>query len=204
MDSFLQEWICANKTELLGAILGIVYIFLSIKQRILTWPVGLLSSLFYIFVYSDSKIYAMMTLQGYYIIISIYGWYYWLKGNKSDESNTLKVQRLSIKSIIFLLIVSAFIFIILFFILTNFTDTDVPILDSLTTSLSIVATWMLARKYIENWLIWIFVDAVSIGLYFYKGLIPTVILFIVYTFMAFIGFLEWKRSINKPSNESYS
>jgi nicotinamide mononucleotide transporter len=75
-------------------------------------------------------------------------------------------------------------------------------MDTLTTSFSIVATWMLARKYIENWLIWIFVDFVSIGLYIYKSLWPTVVLFVVYTVLAFVGYVEWKNDLKKHNIEN--
>jgi nicotinamide mononucleotide transporter len=79
-------------------------------------------------------------------------------------------------------------------VLKNYTDSPVPFADSLATSLSIVATWMLARKILEHWLVWIFVDAFSIGLFWYKGLFPTVVLFIVYTIMAVAGFIEWRKA----------
>jgi nicotinamide mononucleotide transporter len=82
---------------------------------------------------------------------------------------------------------------VIWYVLDNYTDSPVPIADSLATSLSIVATWMMARKILEHWLVWIFVDAFSIGLFWYKDLLPTVFLFMVYTFMAIIGFKEWKK-----------
>lgn len=105
------------------------------------------------------------------------------------------VTRSSIKLLLQVSAAAILIYGAIIFILLNYTDSDVPVMDSLTTSLSIVATWMLAKKYIEHWLIWIFTDLVSAGLYVYKELWPTVILFIVYTVMAFIGYLEWKKSL---------
>ncbi len=200
MNNIIFEWFAGNKAELLGAILGLLYIFFSIRQNILTWPTGLLTSLIYTYVFFRTKFYADMGLQVYYVIISIYGWYYWLKGNNSKNSN--KEHDVPVKNTPKLLFfkLAAFtviIYLFLLFILLKFTDSDVPFMDSLTTALSIVATWMLAKKYLEHWLIWIFVDFVSAGLYVYKNLWPTVVLFLVYTVMAVAGYSEWKKDLQK-------
>ncbi len=199
------SWINSNSIELLGTALGILYIFLSIKQNIFTWPAGLLSSLLYIIVFYQSGFYADMGLQFYYVFISIYGWYNWLKGDREaparkTEKSELPVKKLTKKVIIQLTVAFVLIYIVILFILLKFTDSTVPFMDTLTTALSITATWMLAEKYIEHWLIWIFVDIVSAGLYVYKGLWPTVILFLIYTVLAVAGYREWKKSLNCFSN----
>jgi len=191
------KWLSGNYIELLGAILGFAYIFFSIRQNILTWPVGLLTSLLYTWVFFDSKLYADMGLQIYYVIISIYGWYEWVSGKSNSTGNkvALKITRLTINLGLVLAAVSVVIFLLMWYVLKNFTDSPVPFADSLATALSIVATWMLARKILEHWLVWIFVDAFSIGLFWYKGLHPTVILFVIYTFMAVVGFIQWKKEL---------
>jgi nicotinamide mononucleotide transporter len=191
IDSILA-WIAGNKIELLGTILGILYIFFSIKQNILTWPTGLITSALYVFVFFNSKLYADMGLQVYYVIISIYGWYFWLHGKKNKETNHVPIQRVSKQLWLKLSVISVLIYFIILLLL-NFTDSDIAHLDALTTAISIVATWMLARKYLEHWLIWIFVDLFSSGMYMYKNLWPTVILFLVYTVMAYVGYNEWKK-----------
>jgi len=193
----LIKWLSDNYVELLGAILGIAYIFFSIRQSILTWPVGLLTSLLYVWVFFVSKLYADMGLQMYYVVISIYGWYEWLFGNQANHSEPIKVSRLKWRLGIILLVISVLLFLLIWYILKNFTDSPVPMADSLATSLSIVATWMLARKILEHWLVWIFVDAFSVGLFWYKDLMPTVVLFVVYTVMAYIGYREWKQEVIK-------
>ncbi|HYQ58450.1 MAG TPA: nicotinamide riboside transporter PnuC [Draconibacterium sp.] len=194
MTDIFLEWLVGNKIELLGAILGLSYIFFSIKQHILTWPTGLLTSALYVVVFFNARLYADMGLQAYYVVISIYGWYFWIKGKKKNEK---KLAVRTTRNILWvkLAVVSAGLYALLFFILSNHTNSDVPHMDSMTTALSVVATWMLARKYLEHWLIWIFVDAFSAGLYVYKGLWATVILFIVYTIMALLGYIEWKRDL---------
>ena len=192
MELFIK-WLSGNYIELLGAILGIAYIFFSIRQSILTWPIGLLTSVLYVWVFFVSKLYADMGLQMYYVAISIYGWYEWLFGNKTNHSEPIQVSRITLNLSIVLSVISFFLFLLIWFILKNYTDSPVPMADSLATALSIVATWMLARKILEHWLVWIFVDAFSVGLFWYKDLLPTVVLFVVYTVMAYIGYREWKQ-----------
>lgn len=188
------EWLSGNLTEVLGAILGILYILFSIRQHILTWPTGLLTSVLYVLVFFKARLYADMGLQLYYVVISIYGWYFWLKGRKPDAMGKVPVRVSSKKLRYKLILISIALYAVILVILKNFTDSDVPHMDSMTTALSIVATWMLARKYIGHWLIWIFVDTFSAGLYIYKGLWATVFLFLVYTFMAIFGYFEWKKT----------
>lgn len=193
MYNIIVEWLLANKIELLGAILGILYIFFSIRQNILTWPTGLITSALYIFVFYQSKLYADMGLQVYYVIISIYGWYFWVKGKTQDRSH-ITVRKTSKQLWLKLIVICVLIYIIILSLL-KLTDSDIVYLDSMTTALSIVATWMLAKKYIEHWLIWIFVDLFSSGMYVYKNLWATVVLFLVYTFMAYLGYIEWKKDL---------
>jgi nicotinamide mononucleotide transporter len=196
----IGKWIIANYIELLGAILGIVYVFFSIRQNILTWPIGLLTSILYVWVFFISKLYADMGLQLYYVFISFYGWYEWLHGNKSNKEESLKISRLTLRLGYQLLFFSILTFLLIWFILANYTDSPVPVADALATALSLIATWMLARKILEHWLMWIFIDTFSIGLFLYKSLFPTVFLFIVYTIMAVVGFFEWKREYSKSAS----
>lgn len=193
MMDLITEWLYGNYVELLGAILGFAYIFFSIRQSILTWPVGLATSVLYVWVFFVSKLYADMGLQLYYVFISLYGWYEWLHGNQDEKNGELKISRLTLQMAAVLLVISFLLFLAIWFILKHYTDSPVPLADALATSLSIVATWMLARKILEQWLVWIFVDAFSIGLFWYKHLMPTVVLFAVYTVMAIAGFVEWKK-----------
>lgn len=199
MTEFLTTWLWENRIELLGAILGLAYILFSIKQHILTWPTGLLTSLLYIVVFFQSGFYADMGLQVYYVAISIYGWYFWLRGShkKAASGETVRPGKIPKKALIYSIFATIAIYFGLLFILLNFTDSTVPYMDSLTTALSITATWMLAKKYIEHWLIWIFVDLLSAGLYAYKELWPTVVLFVVYTLMAVLGYKEWKKDLTE-------
>jgi nicotinamide mononucleotide transporter len=200
MSNILWEWLSANYIEVLGAILGIAFIIFSIRQSIFTWPAGLATSLLYIIVFFQSKFYAGMGLQFYYVFISIYGWYLWFRGNPDNKSQTLPVKRITRNQGIYASVVTLLIFVLILIILKNFTDSPVPIMDSATTALSIVATYLLARKILEHWIIWIVVDLVSVGLYIYKDLWPTVFLFLIYTIMAYFGYRKWKTSLKLQSN----
>lgn len=191
-----ESWITSHWLEVFGALTGIIYVFLEIRQNIWLWPVGIVTSSVYILVFFSSKFYADMGLQVYYLFISFYGLWAWKYGTRKDIKNSsqdipLRVEHTPIHLIHKLIVVYIIIQLSLWYILAYHTDSPVPAGDSFTTALSVVATWMLARKYIEHWLIWIIVNIVSMILYIYKGLYPTTILFMVYLIMAVVGYREW-------------
>jgi nicotinamide mononucleotide transporter len=239
----ITYWLSNNYIELFGAVAGIIYVFLEIRQTIWLWPLGLVTSAVYILVFFESKFYADMSLQVYYLVISVMGWYWWRKGAghtsssealakdegvgmKKDgmgegekgrggdeekkrqrdeetegrrEEEILQVTRIDIKTGVVLAIVFVILYLIMRVVLKSFTDSPIPEWDSFITSLSIVATWMLARKIYEHWFLWIVVNFVSVGLFLVKGLYPTVILYAFYGIMSFVGLSAWKKSIkNNP------
>jgi len=181
--------------EIFGVVTGIIYVILEVKQNRLLWPLGLLTSAIFVYIFFNGKFYADMGLQVYYVLISIYGWYYWSRGGERSGSGELPVVRGNRKQLFILSLIFAVSWIGIYFLLNSLTDSTVPLGDSFTTALAIVATWMLARKIIEHWFLWIVANLISIALYIYKGLYPTVILYVVYTAMAVYGYLEWKKSI---------
>ena len=187
------SWVGAHYVEILGVIFSILYLIFSIRQNILLWPLGIASALLYMVVFYQSKFYADMGLNGYYVVISIYGWLLWRKGSAEDGSK-LAVSRLGKRHALILLGFTAAAFAGIGLILDRYTDSPVPYWDAFTTAVSFTATWLLARKILENWILWIIVDAVSMGLYLYRGLYPTLFLFAIYTTMAVIGYLKWSRT----------
>lgn len=186
----------ANWIELAGSVLSIIYLYLSIKQRVSLWIFGFLCSLLYAIVFFQSKFYADMSLQFYYLGVSVLGWISWRAG-KPENRKELPVKRTTPLSGAIILVIALVLYFLYYFILSEYTDSPLPKADAFTTALSIVATWMLARKMIEHWWLWIIVDSVSAGLYFYRALYPTAILFVIYTIMAIIGYLQWKKSLSK-------
>lgn len=189
----MGNWIQAHYIEIVGVVFSVIYLFFSIRQNILLWPTGMISAILYMVVFYQTKFYADMGLNVYYFFISIYGWIVWQKG-KENKGRQGKIIRIQWKQGLILTGLTTLIFVGIGLILDRYTDSPIPYWDALTTALSFTATWMLARKILEHWIIWIIVDAISMGLYLYRGLYPTMILFAIYTTMAVIGYLEWLKS----------
>ena len=175
--------------------MSLIYLYLSIKQKAGLWVFGFLCSALYAIVFLQAKFYADMSLQFYYLAVSVFGWITWNLGKK-DAKDELKIKKTNLTSAIIIALIAVCVYFLYSYVLINYTDSPMPRADSFTTALSIVATWMLARKMIEHWLLWIVIDAASAGMYFYKGLYPTAILFIIYTIMAVVGFWQWRKSMN--------
>jgi nicotinamide mononucleotide transporter len=210
---YISDWISNNYIEIFGAITGILYVVFEIRQNIWLWPVGIITSAIYIWVFFEGKLYADMSLQVYYLAVSILGWYWWIRGTgrraqgtgrraqgtggKDNKTIRLHVTRLSRMNGIILATVFIVLFFVMWLVLSRFTDSPVPVCDSFITSLSIIATWMLARKIYEHWYLWVIVNTASIVLFSVRGLYPTVILYIVYCAMSFVGLKEWGKSLNK-------
>ena len=190
------NYIQTNWIEIVGAILSLIYLDLSIKQKVSLWFFGIISSVFYIVIFFQTKFYADMSLQFYYVFISIYGWLNWKRGNQGSGEE-LPTTQLSKRLLLNLVVATGLIYIVYYLILSKFTDSTIPKADSLVGALSVVGTWMLAKKFIENWLVWIVADALCVGLYIYKGLFPTAILFIVYTVMSVVGYWQWKKRMKE-------
>ena len=189
-----------NYLEIIGTLVGLIYLWLEYKASIWLWVANVIMPAIYVIIYYQAGLYADFGINIYYLIISFYGIFWWWKGRKASSSNHQqeKVEELPITHTPTqmwgrLSIVSIALILLIAFILIQYTDSTVPWLDSLTTALSIVAMWMLARKYVEQWLVWIVVDAVSAGLYIYKELYFTAGLYALYTVIAYFGYKEWRR-----------
>ena len=177
--------------EIIGVAIGLLYLYLEYKANIWLWPVGVIMPIVYIYIFYQSKFYADMGIYIYYFFASIYGWYIWTRSTKKTEQ--VIITHTPIMYLGKMVGLFALIFIVIAFILVRFTDSPVPYGDSFTTTLSIIAMWMLAHKYIEQWWLWIAVNVVSTGLYFWKGLYPTALLFVVYSIIPFFGYFKWKK-----------
>ena len=177
--------------EFVGLVIGLLYLYLEYKANIWLWPVGVVMPLVYIVIFYESKFYADMGIYIYYFFASIYGWYIWTKSKK--QTDEIIISHLPYRNIGKLTGIFLVIFAAIAFVLIRFTDSPVPYGDSFTTTLSILAMWMLAHKYVEQWLLWIVVNIVSTGLYFWKGLDITAVLFIIYSIIPIFGYFKWKR-----------
>ena len=179
--------------EIFGTIVGLIYLWLEYRASIYLWIASIIMPAIYIFVYYGAGLYADAGINVYYLLAAIYGWIFWTFGGKKYEKGELPITHTPTRFILPLTLVFIVAFIIIAWILISFTDSSVPFLDSFTTALSIIGMWMLARKYVEQWLVWIGVDIVSSGLYVYKELNFTAALYALYTIIAIFGFLKWKR-----------
>ncbi len=180
--------------EYFGAFSGLLYLFLEIRQHRAMWIVGILTSLFYIFVFFFSKIYADMGLNVYYVAISIYGFRKWTQGKKQEE---ILYRTLTPRLLAGVLLAIAALFALLYNILYRLTDSPIPVGDAFTTAVGIVATWMVARRIIEHWIFWIVANSVSVWLYYQRGLYPTLFLYTCYTILAAVGWYAWKKKGTK-------
>ena len=192
--NIFQQIGALDPLELTGAVIGLLYLFLEYKANIWLWPVGVLMNIVYVIIFYQSEIYGDMGIYIYYFFASIYGWYIWKKATNQTEK--ILILHTPIKYIWKLIVAFILIFFVIAFVLIQL-NSQVPYLDSLTTTLSILAMWMLAHKYIEQWLLWIVVNLVSIGLYSYKQLDITALLFIVYSIVPFFGYFKWRKIMAK-------
>jgi nicotinamide mononucleotide transporter len=185
--------VLGNPFEVVGVITGIIGVWLTTRQKIWCWPVGLVSVASFIGVFFGARLYAAMGLQLVYVGLIVYGWYSWLHGGEGHRA--LRVSRVSRPLGLILGVLGAAAAAIIGYWLRARTDEALPYLDGVTTSFSLVAQWMQARKYLENWIVWVAVDVVYIGMALSQSLMLTALLYAVYVGLAMLGFRDWRRSM---------
>jgi nicotinamide mononucleotide transporter len=168
-------------------------VWLTARQVIWCWPLGMLSVTLYAVVFWQARLYADMGLQGLYFALSAYGWWAWRYGG--TDHGELRVSRTPARFRWLLLTLGAVGGLVLGQTLARLTDASLPFMDSMLTSFSIAAQWMQTRKMLEAWLVWIAVDVFYVGMFLYKGLYPTAGLYAVFLYLASLGYLEWRRSM---------
>jgi|SRR5690554_203813 nicotinamide mononucleotide transporter len=178
--------------EIIGAVIGLVYLYLEYKASKWLWPVGVVMPIVYVWIFFHSKFYADMGVNIYYFFASTYGWIYWNR-HKNSEHGELPITHTPKRFILPLVLAGTLTFSLISFILISYTNSPVPYGDSFTTTLSILGMWMLAKKYVEQWWLWFFVNIVSCALYIWKGLFPTSILFGIYSIISVFGYFKWKK-----------
>jgi nicotinamide mononucleotide transporter len=188
----LQWW------EVLAVILAVVYLVLAIRQNIWCWAAAAASTLLYLFIMFQARLYMESALQVFYLVMAAYGWYEWRHGGDGGvelEVTTwpFRLHLLAVAAVIFLVFVSGEL-------LSRYSAAALPFLDSFTTWGAMIATFMVARKVLENWIYWFLIDAVSIGLYFSRELYFTAALFTAYLFMIVIGYRSWRASMTESAS----
>jgi nicotinamide mononucleotide transporter len=180
-------------TEILGAVTGAASVLLAVRESAWNWPVGIANNIFFFILFWKAKLYADAILQIVYLVISIFGWWNWVFGGKGRTE--LTVTKASARAVILLCIVTGASTIVLTTWLRRFTDSSVPLWDGLTTALSLTAQYMLSRKLLENWWVWMTADLIYIGLYCYKSLYLTGVLYLVFFGMCIAGCSGWYKSL---------
>ena len=179
--------------EALGVVFGLLSVWFAKRESILVFPTGIISVLIYVYLCFTTRLYADMAINAYYFVMSVYGWYYWSRKDVSDHQTP--ITRNSRKEWFWTITILIVSFIILSQLLLYFTDSDVPVIDALTTAIFFVGMQLMAKKKIENWLAWIIGDFISIPLYYYKGLVLTSFQFFVFFIIAILGYLTWKKNL---------
>lgn len=198
IDGIINGVIQTSAIEWIAVICGVASVLYSMRENILVYPTGIVSVVIYVYLAFQYKLYADMGVNGYYFIMSVYGWYYWT--NTDGEKEQVSVTLNSVKENLYSLGILLGSFLVLALALKNFTDSDVPIWDATTTAFAILGMWLMARKKLENWIAWIITDLISIPLYFYKGLILTSFQFVIFTVLATMGYFAWRKSLEKNSS----
>lgn len=200
IDGIINGIIQTSALEWVAVVCGVASVVYSMRENILVYPTGIVSVVIYVYLAFQYKLYADMGVNGYYFVMSVYGWYYWTNtdGPKEQVAVTINSFKENLYSIALLL--SSFG--ILVFVLMNFTDSDVPLWDATTTSFAILGMWLMARKKLESWIAWIITDLISIPLYFYKGLVLTSFQFLIFTILATMGYFAWKKSLERSRESS--
>lgn len=190
------DFIYKNWIEILGASFGLLYLYYEYKASLKMWSVGIAMSLFYTVVFIESKFYAFACINIYYIIAGIYGWIKWQRSRKEDVSQQIALKNTPTRLYLPIMVVISMLFLLVVYLLINYTDTQVAYSDAIITTLSIVAMWMLAQRYVEQWILLIIVNFISTIVYLYNGLYPTSIMYSVYAIVSIFGYLRWKKLAN--------
>lgn len=201
-----SDWLYqTDPIELTGIVLSMIYLWLEIKAKMLMWLFGIVSSALMGWVFFKSGFYADMGLMGYYLIISIYGWIHWKTQNSDQKMPITHIKKAQTITSVVILSIS---YIVLLQILLHMPaviglkDSTYPYIDAFTVSASVVATWLLSQKVMEQWHIWIIVNIISTIMFALKGLHYTTILYVVYTIGSVLGLMNWSKDLIKQKEQT--
>jgi nicotinamide mononucleotide transporter len=184
-----QSWL-----EITGVITGLLCVYLAAINNIWTWPIAIISVGIYIFIFYDKHLFADTGLQVYFMAMNFYGWYLWSQKPSNEEKSPVL---LITKKEVILSVIAVIIFTFILGSLLKYTSASYPFIDSFCTACSLVAQVFLARKVLENWLIWIFVDIIYVGVYIFKGLNLTAVMYAIYVGIALLGYIDWKKDYKR-------
>ena len=192
MTEFLTAMLGGRAIEVVAVFLGIANVGLLMRRSIWNYPFGICMVTLYGFIFFEAKLYSDMLLQGFFFAIQCYGWWYWLQG--LPEDGHIKVRVLPARAYAPYTLAAVAGIVGLGTLMARLTDAALPYWDATTTVLSVIAQILLARRRLENWILWIVVDVLAIGIYYVKGLYPTMVLYTIFLGMASGGLLLWLRA----------
>lgn len=178
--------------ELVAFVLAIAMVIFNMRVNPMGWPLAIASSLLYFALFWNSRLYGDASLQIFFVAVALWGWWQWLRGTQADGS-ALRVRALGRRGRVWALVALAVAWPATGLFLKQATDTDVPWWDAFPTAASVIGQWLLGRKYVENWLAWLAVNVVAVGLFAYKGLWLTVVLYAIFIAMSWLGWRAWRR-----------
>ncbi len=179
--------------ELIAVAFGLTCVWFMKKESVLAFPIGIVNVLIYVYIFFYAKLYANAGINGFFFIMSLYGWYNWTR--KDSNEDTIRITRCSRKEVMLNGIAAVVFFVIIRVLLVQYTTSRIPSWDAATTAVYIIAQWLLSRKKIENWILWISADSVMIGLCAWEGLYFSSFQYLVFTIIAVLGFREWRTKL---------
>ena len=182
--------------QITGVALGLLYLWLEYRADIRLWIVGLIMPVVHGTLYYKAGLYADFSMQAYYVLAGLYGWLVWHNAPRR-KSHAARIAHTPLGLVPALVGIYAAAHVTLYLLLVHFTNSTVPFWDSMSTALCIVAMWMLSRKYAEQWLVWLAVDVICVGLYLYKDLPYTAGLYALYSALAVAGYIRWRGQIGQ-------
>ncbi len=193
ISQFFSELQNTGWPEFIAVITGIASVIFSRKENILVYPVGMISTGIFVWLYILHGLYADASVNFYYTVMSIIGWYMWSR--KTNGKSALHITASSKKDWINSLVFFSICWTVLYFLLSRFTDSTVPIADSFTSAAAFTGMWLMNKKKLENWTWWIITDLASIPLNFYKHLVFTSFQYLVFLILAIMGYITWRKKI---------
>ena len=179
--------------EITAVIFGLLSVWYAKKDNILVFPTGIISTSIYVYLLWKWSLLGDMMINGYYFIMSVYGWYLWTRKKEGEVEYPIATLSNKEKSIAFVIFIGTIVFVVAVYLFFDKFTTWSAYVDTVVTGIFFVGMWLMAKRKIENWILWIIGDIISIPLYFFKGYTFTSIQYILFTIIAFYGYLEWKK-----------
>ena len=210
----MEDFLTAHWLDIVTTVLGLAYILLEYRASLWMWVVGFAMQALGIVLYYQKGLYADCGMEFYYLSMTVYGYWKWVRGNQRDRSfdtstdssdpqppnlGGLEITHIPLRLLVRWSVIMAAVWALIYWLLVTYTNSNVPLADSFTTALSLIGIWALAHKYLEQWFIWIAVDVVTSILYFYKDIPFKASLYALYVIIAIFGYMKWRRMMTSDA-----